>query len=160
MSSETPDTLLLRPSRKKLLLLLAISLVFTAGGVRVALDGGIVGWFGLVFFALCSVVAVVSLLPNSAYLRLTRDDFEVRSLFRSQRLRWKDVKAFRPGRIGAKAMVLYDFAPSYAGGRRMRAVSSAIAGTEGALPDSYGLSVADLARLLEAWRVRASRSTG
>lgn len=155
-----PETLVLRPSRKRWLLLLAISLAFTAGGVRVALDGGIVGWFGLVFFALCSVVAVVSLLPSSAYLRLTRDDFEVRSLFRSQRVRWTDVKAFRPGRIGVNAMVLYDFAPSYAEGRRMRAVSSAIGGAEGALPDSYGRSVADLARLLEEWRVRASRATG
>jgi hypothetical protein len=160
VTSEIPDTLLLRPSRKRWLLLLVLCLAFTAGGVMAAARGEIVGWLGLIFFGLCSVVAVILLLPNSAYLRLTRDDFEVRSLFRSHRVRWTDVKAFRPGRIGFNAMVLYDFAPSYAASRRMRAISSAIGGAEGAVPDSYGLSVPDLARLLEEWRVRASHATG
>lgn len=153
--TDDSDTLLLRPSRTKWLLLLAVSLAFTVGGAFMIRDGSAQGWFVLAFFGLCTLVAIALLLPSSAYLRLTRDGFEVRSLFRASLTRWADVGEFRAGRIGVNAMVVFNYAPSYARARTARAMASVLTGVEGALPDTYGYRVADLARLLNDWRSRA-----
>jgi hypothetical protein len=41
-------------------------------------------------------------------------------------------------------MVVFDFSNEYTSHRRLRFVSSATAGAEGALPDTYGLSPEEL----------------
>ena len=157
MTTDAPDTLLLRPSRIKNFLLLAVSVALTAGGATMIRDSRSMGWFVLVFFGLCTVIFMTLLLPNSSYLRLTRDGLETRSLFRSSKLRWADVASFRAGRIGLNAMVLIEYAPSYRRARSGRAVATALTGAEGALPDTYGRSAKALAGLLNEWRVRASQ---
>jgi len=157
MTTDAPDTLLLRPSRAKNLLLLAVSAAFTAGGATMIRDSRSMGWFVLVFFGLCSIIFMILLLPNSSYLRLTRDGLETRSLFRSSKLQWADVASFRAGRIGLNAMVLVEYAPSYRRARTGRAVATALAGAEGALPDTYGRSAKALAGLLNEWRARATQ---
>jgi hypothetical protein len=149
-----PETLVLRPSRVKALVMLVIGAVFTASGVLMVRDGKTMGWFVLVFFALCTVIFLSLLLPNSAYLRLTPEGFEIRSLFRSFRNQWSDVASFRAGRVGLNPMVMITFAPTYARGRTARAVADALTGGEGGLPDTYGHSAKDLAALLNDWRAR------
>jgi hypothetical protein len=154
MSSDGPDTLLLRPSRGKALLMLTIGVAFTAGGALLVREGKTLGWFVLIFFALCTVIFVTLLLPNAAYLKLSPEGFEVRSMFRSFRNRWSDVASFHAGRVGLNPMVMITFAPSYAAGRKVRAVAEALTGGEGGLPDTYGRSAKDLAELLNTWRAR------
>ena len=48
-------------------------------------------------------------------------------------------------RVGAIRMVAFNFSSAYTRQARMRKVALAIAGTEGALPDTYGLSLQNLA---------------
>jgi hypothetical protein len=152
--SDATDTLVLRPSRLRVWLLITVGLAFSVGGVLMIRAGESKGWFALVFFGLCTVVFVIQLFPNSSYLRLTPQGFETRSLYRSSTQAWSDVAAFRAGRIGVNAMVLITYAPSYARLRKARAVSSALTGAEGALPDTYGHSAKQLAALLNEWRAR------
>ncbi|MFT3897333.1 MAG: STM3941 family protein [Thermomonas sp.] len=140
----------LSPSRWKYALLLATSLGFVAIGVFLLPRGqALPAWGCIVFFGLCALVFAASLLPNASGLRLDEDGFVVRSLFRSHRTQWTQVAAFRPVRIGNRTLVGFDYAPSAAGpGTRMRGVSSALAGVEGAFPDNYGLPARELADLL------------
>jgi hypothetical protein len=149
-----PETLVLRPSRLKAVIMLVIGAAFTASGALMVRDGKTLGWFVLIFFALCTVIFLSLLLPNSAYLRLTPEGFEIRSLFRSFRNQWSDVAAFRAGRIGLNPMVMIAFVPSYGRGRTARALSNALTGGEGGLPDTYGRSAKELATLLNEWRAR------
>jgi hypothetical protein len=158
MTDALSDTLMLRPRRAKWLVLLAVSLAFTVGGVVMARNGKTEGYLGAAFFGLCALVALALLLPGTAYLRLTPLGFEVRSLFRSSQTRWADVAEFRAGRIGLNAMVVFDFAPSYVRAKKLRAVASVLTGVEGAIPDTYGYSTKDLAGLLNEWRSRAMQA--
>lgn len=156
-SSNASSTLLLRPRRAKWLLMLIASLALTVAGISMIRGGETKGWFVVAVFALSTLVSGAMLLPGSAYLRLTPDGFEMRSLYRHSRTRWVDVTGFRAGRIGLNKMVMFDYAPSYTRSARARAVASALAGTEGALPDTYGHSAEALATLLNDWRARATR---
>jgi hypothetical protein len=93
--------------------------------------------------------------PSAGSLKLDRDGFEVTSLFRSHRVRWQDAAGFAPVAIppSIQKMVCYDNV-GLAGGA-LGKVSIAISGHNAALPDSYGLAVDELARLMAQWRARA-----
>jgi hypothetical protein len=157
MTDDGPFTLLLHPRRARWLLLLVASLAFTVAGAAMIRSGETRGWFMVAVFALGALVAGAMLLPGSAYLRLTPDGFEMRSLYRHVRVRWADVSWFRAGRIGLNKMVLFDYAPSYTRSAQARAVASALTGAEAALPDTYGHSAEALVALLNDWRARATR---
>ncbi len=157
MIDDASATLLLRPRRAKWLLLLIASLALTVAGIWMIRGGETKGWFVVAVFALSTLMSGAMLLPGSAYLRLTPDGFEMRSLYRHSRTRWVDVTWFRTGRIGLNKMVLFDYAPSYTRSARARALASALTGTEAALPDTYGHSAEALATLLNDWRARATR---
>ncbi|TDK24952.1 hypothetical protein E2F46_07170 [Luteimonas aestuarii] len=149
------DALHLKPSRWRLLLLLAGSLGFVALGVLLVREGEAwVAWSCIVFFGLCALVAIVSLLPGAGGLWLDAQGFKVRSLYRTWSVRWQDVAGFHPARIGPNRMVCWDYAPGYRPQQRIRRFSRGVAGAEAALPESYGMQVDALAVLLERWRLR------
>lgn len=116
-----------------------------------------VAWAAIVFFGLGIPVAIVNLLPGGSYLELDQRGFTMCNLFRKTFHRWEDVAEFFPISLdGVKPMVALRYAPSYqehAAGRRL---ATKLAGAEGGLPDTYGLSAAELARLLN--KVRAEQS--
>jgi hypothetical protein len=159
MTQEASDTLLLRPRRLKWLLILAVSVAFTIAGGSMIRDGQAKGWFVISVFALSTLISIGLLLPGRAYLRITPEGFEMRSLFRSLQLRWTDVAGFRAGRIGLNKMVLFNYAASYTRSPKARALATALTGTEAALPDTYGYTADDLAALLNDRRARAVRTS-
>jgi hypothetical protein len=140
----------LAPTRWKHALLLVASLGFVAMGVfLLGRDNAFIAWGCIGFFGLGAFVFAINLLPGASGLRLEDSGFVVRSLFRSHRTAWKDVAGFRPARIGGRVVVGFDDAPGAAArGSRMRAINSALAGVEGALPDNDGLGGSELADLL------------
>ena len=145
---ENDKDLVLHASRRKAVVLLLGSALFVAVGYWMIQDGeGPWGWATALFFGACGLTAVASLLrPGS--LRLTPDGFSVRHMGRgSFASSWHECDGFRtwsptPG----ASFVMFDWTPP-----------SSRSGT-GALPDTYGMSGKDLARLLQTWRDRAVSS--
>jgi hypothetical protein len=153
-----PVTLL--ASRRKWLLVLLGCTGFAAAGVAMVNAAAPWGSYVLIVFGAGAIVAAVMLVPGAGALRLDRDGFVVRSLFRSSRVRWQDASKFAPVSIppSMQRMVCYDDAKLAAG--TMAKLNVAITGRNSALPDSYGLSVDELARLMVQWREQAVASTG
>jgi hypothetical protein len=158
-----PGPVTLRVNRLKMLALFAGSLAFVTGGLFLivftkndpnALAAGIAA---VLFFGACAVVGAVMLLPGAGSLTLDAEGFEVCSMFRRYRTAWPAASGFIvatleiPGH-GPKRMVGYDidtltgFAAEF---------SRDTIGRSAALPDSYRLSLDDLARLMTVWRERA-----
>jgi hypothetical protein len=149
---DTVVTRILRPNRLKTFGWLTLCAGFTAGGVWMILSGESIGWLPALFFGLGVVVFGVILLPNCAYLRVSQDGFTVCSLFRAHSYRWSDVGPFTVDRIGPNRMVVFNFSDQYRALPLARKAASAITGYEGALPDSYGMSLEELACLLNEYR--------
>ena len=147
------DVELLRPSPWKMLALLAISAGFVWIAVVIADRNLLIAWLCGVFFGLCGLVALVSLVPDANHLRLDADGLEIRSLFRSTRYPWRDIARFGPTRVGLHTMVGLDFAGHVDDAARLRRVNRGLTGFDGALPDTYGRKAATLALHLERWRL-------
>ncbi|HUI16403.1 MAG TPA: STM3941 family protein [Alphaproteobacteria bacterium] len=159
-----PGPVTLNVSKRRWLRFLAVGLAFAAiGGWMISLGPAgmtfIAGWGALVFFGLGSVVIVVTLLPGASGLTLDREGFVMRSLFRRSTYRWSDVDEFAVSEVplgqGARTMKAAGFNDRSAAQGRIAQVNVALAGRNSALPDSYGLAVEDLVRLMSAWRLRA-----
>lgn len=159
MATATPLPLRLRTSRRKMLLLLFGCAAFVAAGVFVLPQSPGAAWGAIVFFGLGIPIALVNLLPGSSYLELDARGFTMCSLFRKSFHRWEDVAEFFPLPMGrARPMVALRYAPSYQGQAAGRSLAKALAGAEGALADTYGMSAADLAALLNKVRAEHTRA--
>lgn len=67
---------------------------FATIGVCMILQGAWGGWFVTGFFGLIFCVFLLQLLPNYAYLRVSRDGLEFRESFHSVLIAWKDIESF------------------------------------------------------------------
>ena len=152
MEMPEDNRLLLRPSKKGSLGLLLICSAFVALGVWMVSKGELIGWFASCFFGLGVIVAIVQLLPNASHLHLTESGLEVRTLYRSWSVSWKDVAFFATASIGHNRMVVFNYSDHYDRAKMMRGFARKIAGYEGALPDTYGMKAEELADMLNSWK--------
>lgn len=153
----TPLPLRLHTSRKGMLLLLSGCAAFVVAAFVAVPTRPVVAFSGIVFFGLGVVIALVHLLPNSSYLELDDKGFTTCTMFRKSFVPWQDIAEFFPMTLQrpARSMVALRYAPGYTRHATARKLVSALAGAEGALPDTYGRSAEELAQLLN--RIRAER---
>ena len=138
--------------------LLAGSLVFVAGGIWMIPREPLIGWMSVVFFGLGAIVFSVNLHPKSSFLTLASEGFTVASLFRQHFVPWSHVREFVPARVGPNKMVGWNYTPEYQAQANLRRINQATSGVEGALPDTYGMSVDALCALLNEIRVSHAKS--
>ena len=143
----------LKPSPWRHLMLLGLSGGFVVLGLFVLRDHSVLGWLTVAFFGLGVLVALITLVPGSSYLELSPSRITVRTLYRTWHVNWSDVSEFFVSRVGARSMVCWSYSPGYSAARRGREISRSLAGVEAGLPDTYGLSAAELSDLLNQWRV-------
>jgi hypothetical protein len=162
-----PDPVTLYPSRRKWLVSLAVAACFVVIGVLILRDPArfanrwsstteilAVGWLCVVFFGLGAILSSIILIPGASWLTLDTRGFMVRNLFRTTSRPWADVDNFAAVDVArAKKLVGYDDAQG--AGKAFGRLSVLLSSRNSALPDSYGLSEADLASLMTQWRSRA-----
>ncbi len=154
------DTLLLKPRKTRQVRVLLAGLIFVSIGILMVQAHNMLGWLLVTFFGLGVLVFAVNMLPNSAYLRLTKDGFEVRQLFKSFFYKWSDVQDFQTRvrlhhGIPIRTYVAFNFASTYTKLAKMRALAKAISGCEGQLPDNFGMEAQELAELMAQWKANA-----
>jgi hypothetical protein len=154
---------ILRPGKKKWVMVLLISVGFVAIGIAViqsptAAMEPFMAYGSVIFFGIGVVAAIVQLLPGSAFLRLSPEGFTIRHMWRNTVYRWSDIERFgvleiRPSGHRQR-MVGLNFSESFPNARRVRSMVRSLSGFDGALPDNYGWDCARLAAHLESWKAR------
>lgn len=145
-------------SRLKAVLLFLGCAAFVALGLLVSKEKPLIGWACVAFFGLGLPVSFLMLLPNKFYLKLTAQGFEVGSLGGGKLTRWSDVERFYVGSIRGTKMIAIVYTPSYAEQRSLRKVSSAMAGMEGAIANSYASSREEILKTLNEWHTRYGKA--
>lgn len=158
MSVDLTGPITLRPSRLKTSGLLTISLIFVGTGVWMLNSNGAApatAWLTVIFFGVGTVVFAVMLLPGASYLRLEPGGYTVCTLFRSSFYPWSTVRGFGVTRIFLRRMVGINLEPGSGIAAGLGRVNARLVGFEGALPDTYGMSAAALAALMNEALARA-----
>jgi hypothetical protein len=124
-------------------------------GVRTMIGAGI---FVTVASGVGTTIGVMMLLPGASSLRLDESGFEVTKFFLRQRYRWRDVSDFVAWRMISKGIVVFrEEKPCLGAYERINAAMTG--GRNGYLPDTYGMAVDNLVRLMTSWRNSATNAT-
>jgi hypothetical protein len=102
-----PDRLDLGPPRRKLVGLICISLALAGAGALALAAGQSWGWAPLILFAL-SALAFAMMLLDSVGLRLDREGFAIRTLWRDKRRAWTQVSEFTILDVQGARMIMFD----------------------------------------------------
>jgi hypothetical protein len=154
-----PGPVTLHPSLRRWGLIFAGSALFAIGGEWMIRSGAFGGWLVLIFFGAVTVVAAVAMLPGAGALTLDATGFEVISLYRRSRTRWQEASDFTAVRIPPSRQRFVVFNNRQVN-RKLARINTFIAGRNASLPDTYGLSPDDLARVMTQWRERAAATVG
>lgn len=146
------DQRVLRPKLLKTIGLFSVSILLMASGTFLFEKSPIMAWVIVLFFGLCVLVALIQMLPNSSFLKLTEEGFEVRNFFKSNVTKWSEVDSFRVGNVGGQKMVMYDFSEEHQKYNVGKKIAKSLSGSEGALPDTYGMKANELATLMNDWK--------
>ena len=174
-----PDEVVLKARRTKPFFCLILSLMFTGIGLWMMIEGQAFGVYGTVFFGLGDVVFFVMLLPNTAYLRLSREGFTECYFGRTAFYRWRDVDSIAAGRFGGIknlwAMLLMFLVAAFVPGGIPKGLKSvvfnlsrtiephetarrfvrSVFGYDDGLRNTYGLKQTKLARLMNRFKDRS-----
>lgn len=113
------------------------------------------GWLAAVFFGICTLAFLITLIPGSSYLKLNTENFEVCSLFRKHEVRWDSVSEFGVFRLEpGGTFVGYNFRPGAEHPSGIRRFNQGLSGYEAGLPDTYGMKPDELAEVLNAERMK------
>ena len=148
------DQLIFKASRKKALMILAISVAFVVLGAWLTGERPIIGWLCVGFFGLGIPVSLLMLRPKSAFLKLTPEGIEIVAMYRTTRIKWSDVEGFYVGNISGAKMIGIAYSPAYQKQKAGRAFASALSGMEGAIADSYTASIEEVCGTLNEWKAR------
>jgi hypothetical protein len=153
------ESLTYRASRWKAVLLLLGSAAFVAMGYFLRAEGPFIAWACMIFFGLGIPVSLIMMFsPNSMYLRLDEEGFEMGSFVKKTRIKWTDVAGFELASMRGARMIAIIYAPHYEGQQIGRAVASGLSGMEGAISNSYNAPLTEVLQTLNEWQARYGRS--
>ncbi len=152
-----PKEIILRPSKFKHIRISITSFILAACSVSSISEHPLIGWTGVLLFGGGGIFLLIQLLSKSSQLRLTEDGFEVSSMGKRTFTTWGDVSEFfvlntTQNGLTVNSLVGYNNSAQYQKQELARSISHALTKCEGALPDTYGMSAADLAALMTDWK--------
>ena len=148
---EDKDITVLKPSLFKSIALMVVSLLVAKLGFYIIGQGEKWGWWIAGFFGLGAILAFISLLPGSSYLRLTRDGITIRAMYRTCFVPWKEIESFEISYMNKKEIVVYSLTDEARQAKRFGKFGRFLAGNEGSLPDNYSMPADELVAMMNSW---------
>jgi hypothetical protein len=146
-------------SRSKAAFVLLASIAFVVIGYFMRVEKPLIGWACMIFFGLGIPVGLMLLFsPNSTYLRLDSEGFEMGSFVKKTRIKWTDVAGFELASIRGAKMIAIIYAPHYEGQKAGRAIAENLSGMEGAIANGYNAPLDEVLAALNEWRARYNRT--
>lgn len=146
--------ILLKSKKSKYAKSLISSLMFMSLCIKFMIMHDSLLWLPLIIlFALSSLASAICLIPNQSYIRLDNAGLTIRSMFKTINICWNELEGFYTDRKYSKTIVAFSYKQKKYNHLNIENLVKA----NEVLPDSYGLNAADLAALLEKYRIRFSR---
>ncbi|WP_449388454.1 STM3941 family protein [Chryseobacterium lineare] len=136
--------LILKPGKVKSIVLLIISIGFVILGISLLDKSKLIAILNIVFFGMCFMVFLLNLIPGSSYIKIDEKGIEMKNLFRITFIPWQAVNTFKTKWVVFNKLVVFDLNKTLVGNNmKLR---------QGGFPDTYGMSAAKLAQLLNEYK--------
>lgn len=151
------ESQIFKPNKLKNFMLLLVSLVFVTIGILMLQDKPLMGWLSISLFGLGVIVSLIQFYPNSSYLKLNDEGFEVKMMFRVNFTKWSHVKGFRGGSMNGNKMIFFDYTDEHKKWSKGKKISKFLSGNEGGLQSIYKISTNELVELMMAYKVKSNK---
>ena len=148
---------IIKPNQLKNSILFLGCSAFVAISIFIKDSDPTIGWGSIIFFGLGLIVSLIRFIPNSTYLKLTDEGFEVKGLFRSSFTKWTDVKDFREGQIKCNKMIFFDYTDDHKKWNTGKKVAKFLSGYEGAVQSSYNIKTDRLLNLMKEYKRKSKK---
>ena len=118
-------------------------------------EKSVMGWLVISLFSLGIIVSLIQFLPNSSYLKLSEEGFEVKSLFKTSFTKWSHVKDFRQGHINSNKMIFFDYTTEHKKWQNGKKLSKFLSGKEGAIQSTYNIKTEELLNLMIEYKLKS-----
>lgn len=137
--------LILRPGKLKNTILILISIAFICMGIALMEKNLWAAILIIFLFGISLIVFSINLIPNTSYLKVDKQGFEMKTLFRTTFIPWQAVSNFTTKQIFLNKLVMFDIDEKFLETSKMKS-------KQGAFPDTYGMSAKKLATLLNDYK--------
>lgn len=144
-----------RPNQLKNSILFLGCSVFVAIGIFIRDSDPKIGWANIIFFGVGVLVSIIQFFPNSTYLKLTNEGFEVKGLLKSNFTKWSDVKDFRKGQIKGNNMIFFDYTDQHKKWNSGKKAAKFLSGNEGAVQSFYNIKTDELLKLMKEYKLNS-----
>ena len=152
----------LTPNKLKTIGYLLCCLTFVYVGIEIIKENTFMKWLGIAFFGFGSIVLVILLLPNSTFLKIHKNQIEIRKFYKSSFISKKEILEFGIVEIPIihigytflnyhKKMVGFNLVKSSKSNTRLNKTYKSIFDYQKTLPDNYGYKPEKLVELLNDW---------
>ena len=149
---------LLKPKKLTTIILLLVSSLFVIAGFIVLEEETFIKWGTILFFGSGVIVFTIELFPNSSYLKLTNEGFEVPSLYHSHFTKWSDVNCFEILVIRFNTLVVFNYNDNHKKHTTGKKIARFLSKNQGALPDNYGMKAIKLMELMNEWKFKNEKA--
>ncbi len=143
-----------RPNKVKVFALFLLSSMFVALSVFIIDENPTMSWISIIFFGLGIVISLIQFYPNSTYLKLTYEGFEVKSLFRSSFTRWTDIKDLEERSFRGNKMIFFDYTEKHEKYKKGNKLAKFLSVKEGSIQSIYDIKTKDLLDLMKYYKLK------
>lgn len=157
---DRPEPITLVPSRKQWwVIAIGGGILFVIALISVTLGGDTAAIIVATFAGFWAVLGAIMLLPGANSLRLDEKGFEIEHFFRRKNFLWSDVSDFEVRRVGEfnGEIVAFDTVESHLS--LWERINGALIGKKRYLPNTYGMTGEDLAKLMTSRKNSATDAT-
>lgn len=134
---------------KIFILTIIIGLGFLIIGIMMGLDGQKEGYLIGGFFSLAAFFGIWVLSPNGPVLKIDKDGFEYKSIFKSEKIKWSDVKSFGLWQSRGNKMLTWVWIDRIIeSGERKKGFGSSLMGFQASFQNYYAIGQKDLLALM------------
>ena len=146
------ETHIFRPNKLKNMILLVGSSISVALGFIVLDDDPKMFWLNIIFFGLGVIVSLIQFYPNSTYLKLDKEGFEIKHLFRSSFTKWSEIKDLTQGQVGMIKVIFFDYTDEHKKWCIAKIMAKNLAKKEGTIMNLYNIKTDELLRLMKEYK--------
>jgi hypothetical protein len=145
------NIIFLRSKRSKYLRSLVSSGVFLVLSIKLFIMSGTFIWLlPAMIFLLAGIASLIPLLPNQSYLKVDNLGLTIRSMFKTISIGWSEVENFYSEKKNRRDIVSFRLNEKKINFLNLENIYT----KNERLPDNYGMNAAELADLLEYYRIR------
>ena len=131
------------------ILTIVIGLAFLIIGIMMGLDGQKEGYLIGAFFSLAAFFGIWILSPNGPKLNIDKEGFEYKNLFKSEKIKWSDVKSFGIWQSRGNKMLTWVWVDRLIeSGERKKGFGSSLMGFQASFQNYYAIEQKELLALM------------